>query len=207
MWTPLSSTRLRGMRGIVPDGVAHRDEAATEVQRPQGGLGQVTPDGVHDHVGAVGQGVAQRLAQVARPMVDESLRAAGAGRLELLGCGGDGGDCRAQHAAELHRGRSHPAARAQDHELLAGLQGRHRAEHVVGGPVGDAERGRPRSSTPGGMRVNDVAGTTTSSANAPTSVEPKTRSSTRTLSTPPPTSTTAPANSLPGMKGVGTDNW
>ncbi len=37
--------------------------------------------------------------------------------------------------------------------------------------------------------------------------EPNTRSPTPTPSTPSPTSTTCPANSLPKMKGVGTDTW
>ena len=54
--------------------------------------------------------------------------------------------------------------------------------------------------------MSEVPGTTTSSAKAPTRVEPKTLSPTATPSSPP-TSVTTPANSLPGMNGVGTDIW
>ena len=64
-----------------------------------------------------------------------------------------------------------------------------------------------RASTPSGIRVNDVAVTTTSSANAPTIVLPKTRSPTATLRTSSATSRTSPANSLPGMNGTGTESW
>ena len=51
------------------------------------------------------------------------------------------------------------------------------------------------------------APTTTSSANAPTKHEPKTRSPTATFVTPSPTSATTPANSLPVTKGRGADIW
>ena len=53
MRMPFSSTRLSGMRGIVPDGVAHGHEAAAVVQRAQGRLGQVAADRVDDDVGPV----------------------------------------------------------------------------------------------------------------------------------------------------------
>src|SRR5687768_4182197 len=61
------------------------------------------------------------------------------------------------------------------------------------------------------MRVSDASGTTTSSAKAPASVEPNTRSPTAKPAapddTPGPTDSTVPANSLPGTNGVGTSIW
>ena len=147
-----------------PGRVAHGHEAAAPVQRAQGGLGELAPDRVDDHVGALREGVAQGLAQVAGAVVDEALRAAGARRLELLGRGGDGGHLGAQHRAELHGRRAHAAAGSQDDELLARLQDRDRSQHVVGGPVGDAERRRHRvvhaGRDPGerGARDDDLLG-------------------------------------------------
>ena len=55
--------------------------------------------------------------------------------------------------------------------------------------------------------MSDSAGNTTSSANAPTIVVPKTRSPVAKVSTPSATSTTTPANSLPGTNGGGTLSW
>ena len=52
-----------------------------------------------------------------------------------------------------------------------------------------------------------MAPTVTSSANAPMKVEPNTRSPTEKPVTPSPSSTTSPANSLPGMNGVGACAW
>src|SRR4051812_42692824 len=63
------------------------------------------------------------------------------------------------------------------------------------------------SSTPSGVLVNAVADTTISSAKAPTSAEPKTRSPGATRSTPSPMASTVPANSLPGTNGGGTLIW
>ena len=66
-------------------------------------------------------------------------------------------------------------------------------------------RGGPRP--PRGSGSTTCAETTTSSANAPTIVLPKTRSPTATLRTSSATSRTSPANSLPGMNGTGTESW
>ena len=45
----------------------HRDEPPAAAQRPQRGFGQLTADRVDDRVGAVGQRLAQRIAQGRRP--------------------------------------------------------------------------------------------------------------------------------------------
>ena len=55
--------------------------------------------------------------------------------------------------------------------------------------------------------MSEAAGTSTSSANAPTITEPNTGWPTARSVTPSPTVTTSPANSLPGVKGTGTDTW
>ena len=64
-----------------------------------------------------------------------------------------------------------------------------------------------RSSIASGVGVTDVAPTTTCSANAPTITVPNTRSPAATVSTPSPTASTTPANSLPGTNGAGTLIW
>ena len=63
------------------------------------------------------------------------------------------------------------------------------------------------SSTPAGMRVTASTEIAASSANAPTNPVPLTRSPTTMPLTPSATSVTTPANSLPGMNGVGTGTW
>ena len=64
------------------------------------------------------------------------------------------------------------------------------------------------SSTPAGTGMSDAAGTTISSAKAPDDGRAEHPvADARLPSTPSPTSTTCPANSLPKMKGVGTVTW
>ena len=108
--------------------------------------------------------------------------AAGRGDVELLRRRRHRGDRRAERGAELHGGQADAAAGAEHDELLARLQPGHRAQHVVGGAVGDAERrGGLRRRPRRGCGVSDVgAPTTASSANAPTSAVPMTRSPTAT---------------------------
>ena len=70
----LEQHQVEGYPWDGPGGVAHGHEAAAVVQRAQGGLGQVAAHRVDHDVGAAGQGLAQRLAQVAGAVVDQPLR-------------------------------------------------------------------------------------------------------------------------------------
>ena len=77
----LEQDQVEGNAGDGAAGVAHGDEAAAVVQRAQGRLGQVGAHRVDHDVGAVGQCLAQRLAQVAGTVVDQAGGATGLGRL------------------------------------------------------------------------------------------------------------------------------
>ena len=61
----LDQNQVQRNAGDDARGVADGDEAAAAAQRPQCGFGQLAADRVDDGVGAVGQRVAQRGAQVA----------------------------------------------------------------------------------------------------------------------------------------------
>ena len=147
-----------------PRRVADGDEAAAPVQRAQRRLGQVAADRVDHDVGAVGERLPQGLPQVAGAVVDQPLGAAAVRRLELLGAGGHRGHGRPQDGAQLDRGRADAAARPEHDELLARLERRHRAQHVVRRAVGHAEAGRRvvvhpgRDRHQGGRRHDDLLG-------------------------------------------------
>jgi hypothetical protein len=112
------------------------------VERPQGRLGQGAAHRVDDHVGAAGERLPQGRSQVAGGVVDQAAGAGGAGRVELGRRGGDGRDRGPQPGAELHGGQPHATARAEHHQLVAGLQRGDRSEGVERGAVGHAEGGR-----------------------------------------------------------------
>ena len=83
-------------------------------------------------------------------------------------------------AAQLHGGQADAAGGAEHHDPLPGLDPGHAAQRVVGGRVGHARRRRRGQVDRRVDRLERGAGTTTCSANAPTSVEPITRSPTAT---------------------------
>ncbi len=138
-------------------------------------------------------------------MVDEMSRAVGRRDLELLRRRGNGGDRRTEHGAELDRGEPDASARAQDDQLLAGLQRGDRSEHVVRGAVRDAEHGRVSVVDAVGHelqrrgRHDDLVRERAVEARAE---DARTDGDGRSMSSA--TSTTTPANSLPGTNGSGT---
>ena len=142
-WMPLSSTRLSGMRGMAPDGVAHGHEAAAVVQRRAGPArpGRPPPGRPRRR--------RRRAARRAAPGAGHRRggRSAAARRRP--------GPPRASRASRRPRSPWRPAARRAARRPSRrrrrrrarraprpGCERRHRAQHVVRRLVGDAEGGR-----------------------------------------------------------------
>jgi hypothetical protein len=123
-----------------PRRVAHRREPSAEPQGAQCRLREIAADGIDDDVGALRQSGFQSPTQVAVAMVEQPCRPVLGGRRQLLVGRRHCRDLGSQQHTDLHRGEPHATTGAQDDQLFARLQPRHRSEHVVRRPVRHAER-------------------------------------------------------------------
>ena len=120
-----------------PGGIAHGHEPAAPTKAAERGFGELATDRVDDNICPVGEGIPQRLAQVAGPVVDQGRRALLLGGVELLRRGRHRRDRSTEDAPQLHGRETDPATGAQHDQL----QTSYRTEHVIRGAMGDPEGG------------------------------------------------------------------
>ena len=206
---PFNSTRLSGIRGDHPRGVADGHEATAPVERPERRLGQVAADRVHHHVGAAGEHRLQR-----GPQVDAGVLRPGGWRRPPRAAASLAGD---EATAVTVAPRWWPSATAASptpppapRTISSSPACRRATERSTWYAVRQAtpKAAAWRSSTPGG--------TTRTRRRRP---RPPARRRRRPARCPPPgrrpdspstpsaTSSTTPTNSLPGTKGGGTVIW
>ena len=137
---PLEQHEVERNAGDLACREADGHEPAAVVQRPQRRLRQGAAHRVDDGIGAVRQETLQRRTEVARRVVHQPGGPVGLRHVELRRRRRDGGDGRTQHDTELHGRQADSPAGAEHDQLVPGTDPGERAERVVGGAMGNAER-------------------------------------------------------------------